>query len=119
MICETMGRRLRHRIMRILRQWVLLCGGLWVCCMSAQAQTAQRVTGEVVDENGVAVSDARINLTSSEGSANLQCRTGPTGLCALAVPITGSYSVRIEKENFYVTEAHDVHFNPAMVSQFT
>ena len=114
-----MGVRLRRPTMSTPRQSTLLFAWLLLNCNFALAQTAQRITVEVVDENGVAVADARVNLTSADGSVSVQCRTGPAGMCALAVPVAGSYNVRVERENFYVTEASDLHFNPAIVSQFT
>jgi hypothetical protein len=40
-------------------------------------------------------------------------------MCALALPVPATYNVRIERENYYVSETPNVHFNPATVSQFT
>ncbi len=114
-----MGQRLRRQTMHTPRQWIVLYCWLLLCCTYAQNQTVQRMTIEVVDENGVAVTDARVHLASADSSVSLQCRTGPAGLCVLAVPVAAAYNVRIEKENYYVTAASDLHFDPATVSQFT
>ncbi len=105
--------------MRNLRQGVFLLGWLLLGCISAPAQTTQRITLEVVDENGVAIVNARVNVTSADGSITLQCRTGPAGMCALALPVSGIYNVHIERENYYASETSNVHFSQATVSQFT
>lgn len=101
------------------RQWFPLLGCFLLCCTFIQSQTVQRITLEVVDENGVAVVGARVSVSSSDGSVSLQCWTGPAGMCALAVPVAGAYNVHIERENYYVSATSNVHFNPTTVSQFT
>lgn len=105
--------------MSTLRQWVLLFGWLLLSCVYAQSQSSQRITIAVVDENGVGVAAALVDLTSSGGSSSLQCRTSPTGVCTLAVPGAGPYKARVEKENFYATEAGDLHFDQVTSVEFT
>ena len=84
---------------------LLLLGG-----STTIAQTLHRVTVTVVDENGVAVSDARVALTASDGSQSIRCQTGPAGMCVFSVYPTGSgpYKARVEKETFYTTESGDL-----------
>ena len=73
-------------------------------------QTLHRVTVTVVDENGVAVPDARVILTAANGSQSIRCQTGPAGMCVFSVYPTSSvpYRARVEKENFYATESGDL-----------
>ncbi len=40
-------------------------------------------------------------------------------MCTLILPIAQTFSIRIERENYYVSETANVHFNPATLSQFT
>ena len=63
---------------------VLLVSGLLLGFACAQIQAAQRVTITVVDETGVAVPDARVALTPSDGSQSLRCQTSPAGMCLSA-----------------------------------
>ncbi len=90
---------------------VLLASGLLLGFASAQVQLAQRVTITVVDETGVAVPDARVSLTPSDGSPSLRCQTSPAGMCVITVPGPGPYKARVEKENFYATEAAELRFD--------
>src|SRR5215470_1601199 len=101
------------------RYWLPFLGWLVLGCLPARSQSAQRITLEVVDENGVAVADARVSLNSANGSGPFQCRTSPAGMCTLVVLNDATYSVWIEKESFYVTEAGDLHLSPSVVAQFT
>jgi len=94
---STLGRRL------------LFFVGLVLSCAWAQSQTAQRITISVLDENGVGVNDALVQLTALDGSSSVQCRTGPAGTCTLAVSVGTHYRARVEKENFYATEVADFH----------
>jgi len=90
---------------------VLFVSGLLMGFACAQIQVPQRVTITVVDETGVAVPDARVALTLSDGSPSLRCQTSPAGMCVLTVPSPGPYKARVEKENFYATEAADLRFD--------
>jgi len=102
------------------KRWVLFFCGLALSCAWAQTQTAQRITISVLDENGVGVGDALVQLTAADGSSSLQCRTSPIGVCTLAVAAGRSYRARVEKENFYATEVADLHFDQTSnVFEFT
>lgn len=105
--------------MSTLRQRLLFFGGLLLGCACAQGQSSQRITVTVVDENGIGVADARVELTASDGSSSLLCRTGATGVCTLAASAVTHYKARVEKENFYATEADDLHFDKATSFEFT
>ncbi len=66
----------------------------------ATAQSAPAPTIAVVDENGVAVRDARVSLQSSSLSA-VHCQTDFTGRCQFPTLAAGEYELRVEKEGFY------------------
>ena len=64
----------------------------------------------VTDENGVAVSGARV-LAESAGS-ELHCQTDFAGRCALAGIAVGMYSLHVEKEGFYAAAQANVAMAP-------
>lgn len=76
----------------------------------ASAQTLHHLTVTVVDENGVAVPDARITLTASDGSQSVRCQTGPSGMCIFSIYSSPSvpFKARVEKENFYATQSGEL-----------
>lgn len=100
------------------RQWLLL-GAFLLRYAFALGQTSPRITVTVVDENGVGVADALVELTALDGSSSAQCRTSPAGLCTLAVSAGAHYKARVEKENFYAAEANDLHFDQTTSAEFT
>jgi len=67
---------------------------------TAAAQSAPVPTITVVDENGVAVPDARVFLQSPPQPA-LRCQTDFTGRCQFPSLPSGQYQLRVEKEGFY------------------
>jgi len=84
--------------------------GLLVSHASAENRPL-RITISVLDENGVAVADARVTLVSSPPAASVQCRTSPSGACWLTLPRPGRYNARAEKEDFYAAESRNLQFN--------
>ena len=80
---------------------------------SAAAQTATAQTIAVVDENGVAVSSARVSLQSASEQA-LHCQTDYTGRCSLPAASAGTYELRVEKEGFYALDQSNVQLSPAI-----
>jgi hypothetical protein len=107
--------------MTTLRQRLLLLlfGAFLLSCVCAQGQTSLRITVTVVDENGVGVADALVELAALDGSSSAQCRTSPAGLCMLAVSAARRYKARVQKENFYAAEASDLHFDQTASAEFT
>ena len=102
------------------RQWLLVVAGVLLICPCASAQSLQRITITVTDENGVGVADALVQLTPSDASPQLQCRTGPTGACTLSVSAATHYKARVEKENFYAAEVGDLHLDQSTsAAEFT
>ena len=67
---------------------------------TAAAQSAPAPTITVIDENGVAVSSARVFLQSPPSPA-VRCQTDFTGRCQFSSLPPGQYELRIEKEGFY------------------
>ncbi len=80
---------------------------------SAAAQTASAPTIAVVDENGVAVSSARVSLQSPSPPA-LHCQTDYTGRCSLPTATAGIYQLHVEKEGFYALDQPNVQVSPAI-----
>jgi len=101
------------------RQWIAFSCWLVLSYAAAQSSNSQRITIAVLDENGVAVADARVELTSSQSATPVQCRTSPTGTCNLTLPGGGSYNVRVEKENFYATQTRDLQFDQSTTLEIT
>ncbi|HKW18204.1 MAG TPA: TonB-dependent receptor [Terriglobales bacterium] len=78
----------------------LLCGGQ----STAPERGAENksITITVLDENGVAVPGARIQLTAP--TATRQCETDLAGRCQFAALEAGPWQLRVEKEGFYVVD---------------
>ncbi len=67
------------------------------------AQTPQRLTVIVLDENGVAVPFARVTLQLAPPSLALRCETGISGFCEFRHVPEGLRQLRVEKEGYYST----------------
>jgi TonB dependent receptor/Carboxypeptidase regulatory-like domain len=70
---------------------------------AAAAQTAPAPTIAVFDENGVAVSSARVSLEAGSG-AMVRCQTDYTGRCQFPALPGGPYRLHVEKEGFYALD---------------
>ena len=89
----------------ILLVLVLACGCL--------AQAVPEPTIIVTDENGVAVPGARIFLQSSlRQSPAIHCQTDFAGRCHFPNLASGGYSLRVEKEGFYVLVQSEIELAP-------
>lgn len=77
--------------------------GVVLCTSIAMAQTTRFVIN-VVDENGVHITDAQVQL---RGPAALGCTTSAAGRCAVAAP-AGSYEVIASKRGFYQSIVYNV-----------
>src|SRR5438094_8727417 len=55
----------------------------------------------VIDQNGVAVSAARVFLQMPNHGQPLRCETDFAGHCQFTALASGTYELRIEKESFY------------------
>src|ERR1700726_1138865 len=65
----------------------------------------------VIDENGVAVSSARIFLQSP--SLTVHCLTDFAGRCQFPALPAGHYQLRVEKQGFYALVEPNVQITPA------
>ncbi len=72
-----------------------------VCTAAAQSVPAPTIA--VVDENGVAVSSARVTLQSPQVPV-VHCQTDFTGRCAFPALPPGQYQLHVEKEGFYAVD---------------
>ena len=91
-----------HRVWFILAR--MLLSGL-VCGVTVSA--AITITGRVVDENDVPVSNAAISIP---GAAPV--RSDATGAFTLELPAPGDYLVSAEREGYYKLTAHPIHVEP-------
>jgi hypothetical protein len=69
-----------------------------VCTATAQSVPAPTIA--VADENGVAVSSARVSIQLPP-LPPIHCQTDFTGRCAFPLLPPGTYLLRVEKEGFY------------------
>lgn len=81
-----------------------------VLVSTAVAQSVP-ATIAVVDENGVAVSAARVTIQSQSQLA-LHCQTIFTGRCQFASLPAGQYQLHVEKEGFYAVDEPKVEIAP-------
>jgi hypothetical protein len=70
---------------------------------TALAQSVQVPTIAVFDENGVAVSSARVSLQAN-GQPPARCQTDYTGRCPLPNLAPGQYQLHVEKEGYYALD---------------
>lgn len=76
---------------------------------------AAKVQITVVDENGVAVSSARILLRTSPTSMWSRCDTDFGGRCTFPNVVPGGYELRVEKPGFYALDQNlDIGQVPAI-----
>jgi hypothetical protein len=77
--------------------------------VTAAAQSAPTIT--VADENGVAVSSARVFLESPPLPA-ARCQTDFSGRCQFLALPAGQYQLRVEKQGFYALVQPNVQITP-------
>ena len=76
---------------------------------TAAAQSAPTIT--VTDENGVAVSSARVFLESAPLPPS-RCETDFSGRCRFLLLPAGQYKLRVEKEGFYALRQTGLQISP-------
>ena len=79
---------------------------------AAAAQSAPTIV--VTDENGVAVSSARVFLELAPLAA-AHCQTDFSGRCPFPLLPAGQYQLRVEKEGFYALTEPSVRITPTSV----
>lgn len=94
--------------MRLLweRLWIV-----FVFCTPAFAQV--RVTGHVTNPNNLPVAGARVTMRNVPVTATWETISDPTGFFELALPAPGEYSVKVDREGFYVVSQPSVIVPPA------
>ncbi len=65
------------------------------------AQSPQRLSVIVLDENGVAVRSARVTLKPPSPALALRCETGISGVCEFSPGPHGLRELRVDKEGYY------------------
>src|SRR5271163_2571273 len=68
-----------------------------------------RLAGRVTNENNVPVAGARIIADSASLPKVVEATSDPTGAFVMLLPAAGSYSLKIDREGFYI------HTEPAVV----
>src|SRR6516162_2374060 len=80
-------------------------------CQRTPAQSspaAAKLSITVADENGTAVSGARVELDSPAFATAPWCTTDYAGRCQLSSLVPGTYSLRVEKPGFYQATQPDI-----------
>jgi Carboxypeptidase regulatory-like domain/TonB dependent receptor len=89
-----------------------------VLVSTVAAQSAPTPAIAVVDENGVAVSSARITL-QSPGQLEVRCQTTFTGRCLFPSLAPGQYHIHVEREGFYALDQPYVQIDPSSTIEVT
>jgi Carboxypeptidase regulatory-like domain len=86
---------------------VEFAGPVVVACLFSVGLSGQvRLSGRVTDENVAPVAGARITVSPAGSAKNFEGTSDPTGAFLVALPGAGTYSVKVDREGFYVhTEA--------------
>jgi hypothetical protein len=85
-----------------------------VLTMAAAAQTPSPPAVLVIDENGIALSSARVSVEAPL-LPPVHCQTDFTGRCQFPALPPGRYLLRVEKEGFYALVQASVNFTPGSV----
>jgi hypothetical protein len=75
--------------------------------------TLQKLTITVIDENGVAVASARVQLQAVSPVAPLRCETDFAGHCNFTNLLTGEYALTVEKQGYYAVNQSGVQVGTA------
>ena len=68
------------------------------------------VSGRVVDETGAAVTGARVDFRPNSGGPAIAASSDLAGSFSLHLPAAGEYSIRAERQGFYLYQAVSQHF---------
>src|SRR5271157_499754 len=79
--------------------------GVCVCiiasiCAPARAQV--RIAGRVTNETNSPVAGAKVTLEDIPPTKSFQAVSDPTGSFLLQLPAAGAYSLKVDREGFYV-----------------
>ena len=87
-----------------------MVGLLCVACATLPAQVL--VTGRILDENGAPVPGARLEFRSVAGPVTISA-SGVAGRFLVTLPAAGDYTLRVERQGFYLFEERARHFERA------
>jgi hypothetical protein len=83
--------------MRLLVAWAWIVA---VLCPLGRAQV--RVAGRLTNENNLPVAGARVILADIPATKSWEAISDPTGVVLLQLPAAGAYSLKVDREGFYV-----------------
>ncbi|MEO8367607.1 MAG: carboxypeptidase regulatory-like domain-containing protein [Candidatus Solibacter sp.] len=84
-----------------------LCSGLIIAlCSPAAGQI--RVAGRVTNETNSPIAGARVTLEDIPSTKIFQAVSDPTGAFLLQLPVSGEYSLKVDREGFYVVAGRSV-----------
>jgi hypothetical protein len=83
--------------MRLLVAWVWI---VVVLCPLGRSQV--RVAGRLTNENNLPVAGARVTLADIPATKSWEAISDPTGAVLLQLPAAGAYSLKVDREGFYV-----------------
>lgn len=76
---------------------------LWIIAVMCAPVFAQvRVTGRVTNQNNLPVAGARVTIQGVSATGSWEAISDPTGFFLLQLPAPGEYSVKVDREGFYV-----------------
>jgi hypothetical protein len=84
-------------------------GRLWiifVVCVPAFAQL--RLTGRVTNPNNLPIAGARVTVQNVPPTGTWEAISDPTGFFMLQLPAPGSYSLKVDREGFYVVSQRQI-----------
>lgn len=67
-----------------------------------------RVAGRVTNENGLPVGGARVTVQDIPPTRSWETITDPTGAFLLPLPAAGQYSIKVDREGFYVVSKSQI-----------
>jgi hypothetical protein len=79
-------------------------------CTAALGQV--RVAGRITNENDLPVAGARITFEDVPAVTMWQAISDPTGAFELGLPVPGPYSLKVDREGFYVVSKPDFRVPP-------
>jgi hypothetical protein len=107
-------------------KWILILAGAWLLASPASAQvfssssqrgtsqrpaTEQKLAVTVTDENGVAVSSARVQVQPPPPAILLRCETDFAGRCEFSALPSGTYELHVEKVGYYAASQSNLQSN--------
>jgi hypothetical protein len=124
-MCSGFAASKTHAALNQLRTALIMLAvfafGQPVSVLKAQREPPQgyRLMIKVVDENGVAVSDARLILAQGATQIVAKGETDAGGRHEFSSLSSGSYKLKIDKEGFYASTTDDVNVGQSLTLEVT